>query len=295
MRLERAFIVNLFVAAAFLTSPSEAQHRFVDQTGPQPARDVPQLDEIGVDEKLDETIPLDLSFRDHTGKKVQLKDYFDGKRPVLLSFAYHTCDTLCSMVLDATARGIQDAVWTAGKEYQVITISIDPKETLEATAAKRAQLLKAYGRPEADNGWHFLVGDKPEIERITDAFGYRYFYNARSGHYGHPAAIMFLTPDGKIARYLYGLNYNPTDVRMALLEASEGRSISTVEQLILYCYAYDPGANSYALMAFNVMKLGGGLTVLLLGGTLALFWLRERRRGLLATGPAENDEPHQAS
>lgn len=291
----RALIAYILFAAALFAPSAEAQHRFVDQSGPKPARDVPQLEEIGVDEKLDEQIPLNLTFRDHTGKTVNLKDYFDGKRPVLLSFAYHTCDTLCSMVLDATARGIQDAVWTAGKEYQVITISIDPKETLEATAAKRQQLLKAYGRPEAEDGWHFLVGDKPEIERITDAFGYRYFYNARSGHYGHPAAIMFLTPDGKIARYLYGLNYNPMDVRMALLEASEGRSISTVEQMILYCYAYDPGANGYALMAFNVMKLGGAITVLLLGGALALFWLRERRRGLFATGPAENDEPHQAS
>jgi protein SCO1 len=272
---------------------AEAQ-RFRDQHGPQPVQDVPGLDEIAVDEKLDSKLPLDVAFLDHTGKKVQLRDYFDGERPVLLSFAYHTCPTLCSMVLDATTRGISATKWTAGVEYEVVTISIDPKDTPESAAKKRSEVLAQYKRPAAADGWHFLVGDEKAIEKVTSAVGYRYFYNEKTEQYGHPAAIVFLTPQGMLARYLYGLNFNPADIRLALLEASEGRSISTAEQIILYCYAYDPAANSYALMAVRVMKLGGGVTVLVLGGFLVLLWRRERRRGRSGSVSAVTGGPNKA-
>src|SRR5690606_10175666 len=167
MRFRRA-ITLLLLAPAFVAVGAEAQ-RFPDRHGPQPVRDVPGLDEIVVDEKLDTKVPMDLAFVDHNGKQVRLRDYFDGKRPVLLSFAYHTCPTLCSMVLDATTRGISKTKWTAGVEYQVVTISIDPKDTPESAAKKRAEVLAQYGRPEGEKGWHFLVGDEKAIEAITAA------------------------------------------------------------------------------------------------------------------------------
>jgi protein SCO1 len=289
----RRAITLLLLAPALVAVGAEAQ-RFRDQHGPQPVQDVPGLDEIAVDEKLDSKLPLDVAFLDHTGKKVQLRDYFDGERPVLLSFAYHTCPTLCSMVLDATTRGISATKWTAGVEYEVVTISIDPKDTPESAAKKRSEVLAQYKRPAAADGWHFLVGDEKAIEKVTSAVGYRYFYNEKTEQYGHPAAIVFLTPQGMLARYLYGLNFNPADIRLALLEASEGRSISTAEQIILYCYAYDPAANSYALMAVRVMKLGGGVTVLVLGGFLVLLWRRERRRGRSGSVSAVTGGPNKA-
>jgi protein SCO1 len=289
----RRAITLLLLAPALVAVGAEAQ-RFQDQHGPQPVQDVPGLDEIVVDEKLDSKLPLDVAFLDHTGKRVKLRDYFDGERPVLLSFAYHTCPTLCSMVLDATTRGISATKWTAGVEYEVVTISIDPKDTPESAAKKRSEVLAQYKRPAASKGWHFLVGDEKAIETVTSAVGYGYFYNEKSEQYGHPAAIVFLTPQGMVARYLYGLNFNPADIRLALLEASEGRSISTAEQIILYCYAYDPAANSYALMAVRVMKLGGGVTVLVLGGFLVLLWRRERRRGRSGSVSAVTGGPNKA-
>lgn len=260
--------------ATTLPSSASAQ-RFMPETD-RPALPVPGLDRIGVDEHLEADFPLDISFRDHSGAEVSLRDYFDGERPVLLNFAYHTCTTLCSFVLDATADSIKDVEWTAGDEYQVVTISIDPNDTPASALAKRQEMLAKYGRDGAS--WAFLVGDEESITRAAQAAGFRYFYNANQEIYAHPAAIMFLTPDAKVARYLYGLRFESNDVRTALLEASEGRSISTAEQLILYCYAYDPDANGYALVAMNVMKLGGALTVLLLGSFLAVMWRRERRR-----------------
>jgi protein SCO1 len=289
----RRVITLLLLAPALVAAGAEAQ-RFRDQHGPQPVQDVPGLDEIAVDEKLDTKLPLDVAFLDHTGKSVRLRDYFDGKRPVLLSFAYHTCPTLCSMVLDATTTGISGTKWTAGVEYQVVTVSIDPKDTPQSAAKKRSEVIARYGRPEAENGWHFLVGDEQAIETVTSAVGYRYFYNEQTKQYGHPAAIVFATPQGMVARYLYGLAFNPADVRLALLEASEGRSISTAEQIILYCYAYDPAANSYVVMAVRVMKLGGAVTVLMLGGFLVLLWRRERRRGRSGSVPAVTGGPNKA-
>jgi len=195
----------------------------------------------------------------------------------MLTFAYHSCPTLCSLVLDATVQGAKPIDWTAGEDYRMVTISIDPEDTVQSAARKRREMLDEYGREGSE--WAFLVGDDDAIEEATDAAGYQYFYNSAQEQYAHPAAIMFLTPDGKLARYLYGLQLNPNDVRFALLEASQGRSVSTSEQILLYCYAYDPEAQTYTLMAVNVMKIGGGLTVLFLGGFLAMLWRRERKRG----------------
>ncbi|MBC7172745.1 MAG: SCO family protein [Polyangiaceae bacterium] len=246
-------------------------------------REVPGLDRIRVDERLDRSIPTDITFRDHEGRTVRLADYFVAGKPVLLNFAYHSCTTLCTMVLDAVTRGISGVEWTAGDQYEIVTISIDTNDTPEQAATKRSGLLKRYGREAGAQGWHFLVGEADAIERITDAVGFRYFYDSRQESFAHPAVIVFLTPAAKVARYIYGIEFAPESIRMALLEASEGRSITTTEQFLMYCYAYDPAAGSYVLMATRIMKLGGLLTLLVLGGFLGTLWRRERHRPRVAS------------
>lgn len=243
----------------------------------------PELAHVGVNEHLDGQLPLDAPFRDHTGKPVKLRDFFDGKRPVLLMFAYHSCPVLCSMVLNAAANGLRGIGWTVGKEFEVVTISIDPEESLEKTAAKRASILAEYGasRGHDGKGWHFLVanpGDKASIAAVAEAAGFEFQYDAEQKQWGHPSVVMIAKPDGRMARYLYGIEFLPNDLKLGLLEASEGRSISTVEQIILFCYHYDPQGGKYVLVARRVMQVGGGAVAIVLFGFLGLFWGRELRK-----------------
>lgn len=249
----------------------------------------PELQHVGVNEHLDGPLPLDTPFRDHTGKPVKLGDYFDGKRPVVLTFAYHSCPVLCSMVLNATAAGLRGIGWTVGKEFDVVTISIDPEESLEKTAAKRASILAEYGAPRGHDGkgWHFLVGDKASIAAVAAAAGFEYEYDADQKQWGHPSVVMIAKPDGRMARYLYGLEFLPNDLKLGLLEASAGRSISTIEQIILYCYHYDPKGGKYVLVAQRVMQVGGGAVAIVLFGFLGLFWGRELRKGKKGTPPSD--------
>jgi protein SCO1 len=238
----------------------------------------PELEGVDVVEHLGGPLPRAARFQDSDGKAVKLGDYFDGKRPSLLVFAYHTCPMLCSLVLDAAMKSLNDVPWTVGNEFDVVSISIDPRDTPETATKKRAQVTAAYGRAKGETrGFHFLVGDEENIRKVTQAVGFQYRYDARQKQYAHPAAVYLLSPDGRIARYLYGIQYDPKDVRLGLLEASEGRSITTTEKLLLYCYHYDPQGKRYALVAMNVMRLGGAVTVALIGGLLAIMLIRERR------------------
>ncbi|HVZ33414.1 MAG TPA: SCO family protein, partial [Polyangiaceae bacterium] len=249
----------------------------------QPAVMPAELEGVDVREQLDRSLPKDAVFRDHTGKRVRLGDYFDGKRPVVLTLAYANCKVVCSMVLGAEVTALKEQTWTLGQEYRAVTISIDPRETPEIAAKKRRQMLALYGRAEAReqnagaHDWDFLVGDEANIKRVADAVGFRYRYDARQDQYAHPAVLMIAKPGGALARYLYGLEFEPNDVRLGLLEAAQGRSISTVEKMILYCYMYDPIGAKYVVVAQNVMRLGGAITVVLLGGFLLVMWARELR------------------
>jgi protein SCO1/2 len=241
----------------------------------------PAVELRGVDivEHLGGALPKDASFRDESGKPVRLGDYFDGKRPTLFVFAYHTCPMLCSLVLDATVRSLNDVAWTVGRDFDLVSISIDPKDTPETATKKRAQVAAAYTRGHGEvAGFHFLVGDEDQIRRVTNAVGFEYNYDARQKQYAHPAAIYLLTPEGRIARYLYGIQYEPADIRLGLLEASEGRSITTTERILLFCYHYDPQGKHYAIVAMNVMRLGGVVTLFGMGALLTIMWARERRR-----------------
>lgn len=237
-----------------------------------------ELEHVGVAEHLDSALPLDTHFKDEEGRSVTFGDYANGKKPHLLVFAYHSCPVLCSMVLKATTKGLKGIPWTIGKEFDVVVVSIDPNDTPEATNRRRQMMLADYGKPEATSGLHFLTGDRANIDRLAAAAGVQFEYDAEQKQYGHPAVVMLLKPGGQLARYLYGLEFPPNDFRVGLLEASEGRSISTIEQLILYCYHYDPKGGRYVLVAWRVMRIGGGACGALLLSVLAFLWSRERRR-----------------
>jgi protein SCO1/2 len=251
-----------------------------------------ELQGVDITERLGGPLPRAAAFRDADGKAVTLGDYFDGKRPTLLVFAYHTCPMLCSLVLDATVKSLNDVPWTVGDEFDVVSISIDPKDTPETATKKRDQVIAGYPRAKGSaKGWHFLVGDEANIRKVTNAVGFQYNYDARQKQYAHPAAIYLLTPQGSIARYLYGIQYEPGDVRLGLLEATEGRSISTKERILLYCYHYDPQGKHYSLVAANVMRLGGVVTLAALGSFLTVMWARERRRRKLGSGSPKTTAP----
>ncbi len=250
---------------------------FAPSSDAQIAGTPPELEHVGVTEHLDGPLPLATKFRDHTGKEVTLGDFFDGKRPVVLTFAYHTCPVLCGMVLNNLAQGLKNVDWTVGNQFDVVTISINPEETLADTARKRTAILSEYGRVPADapGRWHFLVGDPASIAAVARAAGFEYQYDERQKQWGHPSVVMITKPDGRMARYLYGLEFGPNDLRLGLFEASEGRHITTVEKLILYCYHYDPQGGKYVLVARRVMQIGGGLVAIVLFGVLGLLWARE--------------------
>jgi protein SCO1 len=257
-----------------------------------------ELEGVDVRERLDKPLPKDAVFRDHTGKTVRLGDYFDGKRPVVLTLAYANCKVVCSMVLAAEMESLKEQDWTLGKEFRALTISIDANDTPAIASKKRNQMLALYGRSGKDTpgNWDFLTGDEANIKQVAEAVGFKYRYDAREKQFAHPAVLMLTKPNGDLARYLYGLSFDPKDVRLGLLEASQGRSISTIEKMILYCYMYDPIGAKYVVVAQNVMRLAGGITVILLGGFLFIMWRREARarraRELAALLLASKAEAH---
>ena len=245
---------------------------------------IPALDKVGVEEHLDARLPLELEFLDEGGRSVRLGDYFDGARPVILTLNYDRCPMLCGLQLNGVVAGLEEMDWTPGVEFEMVTVSIDPLETPELAQAKKENYLKRYQRPAAARGWHFLTGRQDNIERLAETVGFSYTYDVASGQYAHAAAIFVITPDGRVARYLYGIEYPPKSLKLSLMEASEGKIGSAFDQLIMYCYHYDPASRRYAPVAMNIMRVGGGATALLLGLTLGTWWLRESRRRRRAQG-----------
>jgi protein SCO1/2 len=245
----------------------------------QLAEQVPAvLQDVGITEHLDAKLPLDLEFRDENGGRVTLGEYFDGDRPVILTLNYYKCPMLCGLMLNGLVEGLGSMAWSPGEEFEIVTISINPLETPELALAKKQNYLKLLDRPAAAAGWHFLTGRELEIKRLAETVGFAYSYDPETGEYAHAAAVMVCTPDGRVARYLYGIEYPAQKLKFALLEAAEGTVGSTLDQLILYCYHYDPTNRRYSPVAMNIMRLGGGATALILGTTLGVFWLREWRR-----------------
>jgi protein SCO1/2 len=236
----------------------------------------PVLRPVGFDQRLDEQVPLDLEFRDEAGRAVRLGDCFGGK-PVILVLAYFKCPMLCTEVLNGLVRALLDLPLEIGKDFRVVTVSFDPRETPEMAAAKKKTYLERFARPGAEAGWHFLTGEERAIRRLTEAVGFRYVYDPKNDQFAHASGIVVLTPAGKVSRYFYDIRYSPRDLRLGLVEASAGRIGSPVDRILLYCFHYDPLEGKYGPAVMNFVRLGGVLTLLALGTFMAVLWRRERK------------------
>jgi protein SCO1/2 len=235
----------------------------------------PYLQNVGIEQHLDGQVPPDLSLVDDTGRAVKLGDYF-GKKPLILNLVYYNCTMLCGEALAGLTGAMKMVKFDVGNEFDVITVSFDPRETPAIAAAKKQVYLKRYGRPAAASGWHFLTGPAESISALTKAVGFQYQYDPKIKQYAHATAIMVLTPHGRISRYFYGVDFPPKDLRMGLVEASQGKIGNAVDQVLLYCYHYDPATGKYGAVVSNMLRLGGGLTILILGGLLFILFRLEK-------------------
>jgi protein SCO1 len=227
----------------------------------------PYLENVGIEQHLDAQVPPDLAFVDDTGRPVKLGDYF-GKKPLILNLVYYNCTMLCGEALAGLSGAMKMIKFDVGHEFDVITVSFNPRETPALAAEKKKDYIRRYGRPGAAAGWHFLTGPAESINALTKAVGFQYQYDATKDQYAHATAIMVLTPQGRISRYFYGIDFPPKDLRMGLVEASSGKIGNLTDQVLLYCYHYDPTVGKYGAVVSNMLKLGGGLTILLVGGLL---------------------------
>jgi protein SCO1/2 len=240
----------------------------------------PLLQGIGIDQRLNERVPFDLQFRDETGKTVRLGDYF-GKKPVILSLVYFNCPMLCTMAENGLLHSLQEVKFSVGNQFDVLTVSFDPHDTFELAAAKKAVYVGLYGRKGAEGGWHFLTGDEAPIEQLTKAVGFRYRYDAQAKQFVHATGIMVLTPQGRIARYFYGIYYPSRDLRLGLVEASANKIGSPVDEVLLFCCRYDPTTGKYGVIISRILQIAGLMTVLCIGGLiLVLSRSHQPARGL---------------
>jgi protein SCO1 len=231
----------------------------------------PRLENVGIEQHLDAQVPPGLIFRDETGKTVKLEDYF-GRRPLILNLVYYNCTMLCGEALAGLASAMRLVKFDVGNEFDVVTVSFDPRETPEMAAAKKKDYVARYGRANAAAGWHFLTGEAGSINALTKVVGFQYQYDAKSNQYAHATAIMVLTPQGRISRYFYGVDFPPKDLRMGLVEASQGKIGNAVDAVLLYCYHYNPETGKYGAMVANILRLAAAATILIMGIFLFILW-----------------------
>jgi protein SCO1/2 len=267
----------VFAAALLLAGPRPARAQIASDLGRREEPLPEKLENIAITERLGAIVPLDLRFVDETGDTVRIGDYF-GKGPVLLNLGYYNCPMLCGLVLNGLLAGLQGIEWTPGKEFTIVTESIDPTESPTLARLKKQNVLAEYGRPDAAAGWHFLVGHEESIRALAGAVGFGYAYDEEKYQYIHAAGIMICTPDGRLSRYLYGIQYEPQTLRLALLEASEGKTRSTLDKVLLYCYHYDAAEGRYAPAAMNLMRAGGAAALASLAAVLGVLWRRDPAR-----------------
>lgn len=274
----RAAMAVCLLLAAHCSLPTAFAQYAQPPVGPVPTgKSDAVLKQVGIDQRLNNQIPLDLTFRDESGREVKLGDYFKNGKPVVLTLVYYECPMLCNQVLNGVVGTLEAVTFTPGKEFEIVTVSFDPREGPELAAKKKETYLKRYRREGAGAGWHFLTGDKDSIERLSESVGFRYVWDEQSNQFAHASAIMVATPGGRLSHYFYGIDYSPKDLRLALVEASEGRIGSPVDALILYCYHYDPATGRFApVMA--VLRAAGVLTVLGLAALLYCLTRLARRR-----------------
>jgi protein SCO1/2 len=233
------------------------------------------LKNVGIDQKLNQQVPLDSTFRDETGKTVLLGQYF-GQKPVILSLVYFNCPMLCTQVLNGMEAAMKGLPMDAGNQFEAVTVSIDPSDRPVLASVKKQMYTGMYGHAGAAEGWHFLTGDEDQIKKLADAVGFRYAYDPDSKQFAHASAIMVLTPDGKISKYFYGIQYSPRDLRLGLVEASAGRIGTPVDSILLFCYHYDPHTGKYGLLISRLIQTGGLLTIAAIGITMLVLFRRER-------------------
>ena len=272
-------MASMTVAAVLVASAAQAQPRgpMSIPPGKAAAEQIPALREVGIDQKLDGAIPLDAPFADEAGKDVTLRQYF-GARPVILALVYFECPMLCIQTLTGLSGSLEALAFNPGKEFELVVVSIDPGETPALAANSKKTFLRRYGRQGVDGSVHFLTGRETSIKPLADAVGFRYAYDKEIDQYAHPAAITVLTGEGRVSKYLYGIDFAPRDLRLSLVEAAGGRIGTAVDQVLLFCYHYDPESGKYGFVIMNVVRLGAALTVVALAGSIVFALRRERRR-----------------
>jgi len=238
----------------------------------------PGLKNVGIEQHLNEQIPPELIFRDENGNQVRLADYF-GRKPMILNLVYYQCPMLCGEVLSGLESTLRVLKFDVGNQFDVLTVSFDPRETPAMATAKKAEFLKRYGRPGATQGWHFLTGPQQSIDALTKTAGFQYEYDANSGQFAHTTAIMVLTPEGRIAQYYYGVEYAPKDLRLGLIQASQNKIGNLADQVLLYCYHYDPATGKYGAVVMRILRLAGAATILTLGLFMIVMFRRRSSTG----------------
>jgi protein SCO1 len=270
-----AVAISLSGTAAFAQMSGAATAAYKREPG-TPSSAVPAaLREIGFDQNLDQPVPLDTTFLDESGRTVRLGTYF-GKRPVVLLFAYYDCPMLCTQVINGLASALAVLSLEPGKDFEIVTVSFDPRDTPATADAKKAVYLERYKHAGAAEAWHFLTGQPASIARLTKAAGFRYVWDKQTQQFAHPTGVIVLTPDGRLARYLFGIEYGPRDLRYAIVDASEGKVGNAVDALLLYCYHYDPTTGRYGVAIMRVLRLAGLATVFALGTFIFVMVRRER-------------------
>jgi protein SCO1 len=273
--VERSSTVTLLWALAFAILLSLAPAAFGQgmTTGiMSPPANVrpPYLQNVGIEQKLDAQVPADLAFTDDNGRAVKLGDYF-GKKPLILNLVYYKCTMLCGEALAGLTGAMKMIKFDVGDQFDVVTVSFNPHETTADAAAKKKDYIQRYGRPDATSGWHFLTGSAESIDALTKAVGFQYQYDPKIQQYAHATAIMVLTPEGRISRYFYGVDFPPKDLRLGLVEASTNKIGNLTDQVLLYCYHYNPATGKYGAVVTNMLRLGAGATILFLGGLILIF------------------------
>jgi protein SCO1/2 len=281
-RISRGAGLSLWLAGMGVVSLSAqpTQPMSVPAPGSPATQQIPMLRDAGIDQtRLNSQVPLDAPFVDHTGRDVRLGDYFGHGRPVALVLAYYECPALCGQVISATAGSMIPLDFNASQDFDVLVVSFDPGETPAMAAERRASFLKRYGRAGTDAGVNFLTGRQESITALTEAVGFKYKYDSTIDQFAHPSVLTVLTPEGRVSRYLFGIEFAPRDLRFALIDASEGAIGSVVDQAVLFCYLYDPATGSYGFAVINAVRAAGLLTVAGLGAFVLMSLRRERRQG----------------
>lgn len=277
--MKKTLLTAALMATVAASAGAQSNVPGVNPPASAPSTQTPTaLTEVRFDQRLDAALPLATRFKDEDGRDVALGDFF-GRRPVVLAFVYFECPMLCTQVLNGLTTSLTVLTETVGREFDVVAISFDARETPALASGKKRSHLDRYKRPESADGWHFLTGDEASIRAVTDAAGFNFVWDERTQQFAHPSGIIVATPEGRLSRYFYGIDYAPRDVKFALMESSAGRIGSMVDQLLLYCYHYDPASGSYGFVAMGAVRVGGAVTVLALVGFVVVSIRREMRAG----------------